>query len=331
MDEEARQEAARRSKKFNAAFLLSQEKSRKQQEIEVAQESLAERRRLAKDAAEFERSQRKEAWRARKAGRALRDSRREQVKSKGEARLAALASAKQEELLEVERIRQLDRAEAWKKEQAKREAREKNRLNKEDNRRLILMKVAEREENLREEHRMQMEYSAKMDADEEKKRVDTQKVLDRKTNINERMSAIYDRFKAQEDSVEVRADEEQRIEMQTDSRRAQEKEMKRVQLLKEQTRFLQKQQEALQHRLAQERLEDLTDAAEMKRLNRQARLEEKEHKRQLREEAIRIQSLLKMQIAEKASNQRASGAMTGAEKLLNRPLLCSAAVTMGLA
>lgn len=44
------------------------------------------------------------------------------------------------------------------------------------------------------------------------------------------MSAIYDRFKAQEDSVEKRVDEEQRIEMETDARRAQEKEMKRVQV-----------------------------------------------------------------------------------------------------
>lgn len=43
----------------------------------------------------------------------------------------------------VEKIRELDRAEAWGKEQAKREAREKNRLNKEENRRLILMKAAE--------------------------------------------------------------------------------------------------------------------------------------------------------------------------------------------
>lgn len=44
------------------------------------------------------------------------------------------------------------------------------------------------------------------------------------------MSAIYDRFKAQEDSVEKRVDEEQRIEQETDARRAQEKEMKRVQV-----------------------------------------------------------------------------------------------------
>ena len=50
------------------------------------------------------------------------------------------------------------------------------------------------------------------------------------TKINERMSAIYDRFKAQEDSVEKRVDEEQRIEQETDARRAQEKEMKRVQV-----------------------------------------------------------------------------------------------------
>lgn len=44
------------------------------------------------------------------------------------------------------------------------------------------------------------------------------------------MSAIYDRFKAQEDSVEKRVDAEQRMEMETDARRAQEKEMKRVQV-----------------------------------------------------------------------------------------------------
>lgn len=43
------------------------------------------------------------------------------------------------------------------------------------------------------------------------------------------MTKIYDRFKAQEDSVEKRVDEEQRMEMETDARRAQEKEMKRVQ------------------------------------------------------------------------------------------------------
>lgn len=49
------------------------------------------------------------------------------------------------------------------------------------------------------------------------------------TRINERMTKIYDRFKAQEDSVEKRVDEEQRIEMETGARRAQEKEMKRVQ------------------------------------------------------------------------------------------------------
>lgn len=45
----------------------------------------------------------------------------------------------------VEKTRALDRAEAWEKEQAKREAREKNRLNKEENNRLILMKAAERQ------------------------------------------------------------------------------------------------------------------------------------------------------------------------------------------
>lgn len=45
----------------------------------------------------------------------------------------------------VEKNRELDRAEAWEKEQAKREEREKNRLNKEDNSRLMLMKAAERQ------------------------------------------------------------------------------------------------------------------------------------------------------------------------------------------
>lgn len=58
---------------------MSQEKTRQQKEMEVARESVAERRRLVEDAAVFERDQTKEAWRARKAGRALRDSRREQV------------------------------------------------------------------------------------------------------------------------------------------------------------------------------------------------------------------------------------------------------------
>lgn len=45
----------------------------------------------------------------------------------------------------MEKIKALDRAEAWHKEQARREAREKNRLNKEENDRLILLKAAERQ------------------------------------------------------------------------------------------------------------------------------------------------------------------------------------------
>lgn len=50
------------------------------------------------------------------------------------------------------------------------------------------------------------------------------------------MSKIYDRFKAQEDSVEKRVDEEQRMEMETGARRAQEKEIKRVQVSLQQFR-----------------------------------------------------------------------------------------------
>lgn len=67
-----------------------------------------------------------------------------------------------------------------------------------------------------------------------------------------------------------------------------------LQLLEEQARLLQKQKGALNRRLADERREGLADAAEMKRLNRQARLEEKENKRKLREEAIRMQRYMGM-------------------------------------
>jgi len=47
--------------------------------------------------------------------------------------------------VQVEKIRALDRAEAWVKEQTRRDAREKNRLNKEENKRLILLKAAEQQ------------------------------------------------------------------------------------------------------------------------------------------------------------------------------------------
>ncbi len=47
--------------------------------------------------------------------------------------------------VQVEKIRAQDRAEAWVKEQARRDAREKNRLNKEENKRLILLKAAEQQ------------------------------------------------------------------------------------------------------------------------------------------------------------------------------------------
>lgn len=63
----------------------------------------------------------------------------------------------------------------------------------------------------------------------------------------------------------------------------------RLQLLAEQSLFLKNQNEALHRRLAEERREGLADAAEMKRLNRQARLEENATKRKLREKAIRMQ------------------------------------------
>lgn len=65
--------------------------------------------------------------------------------------------------------------------------------------------------------------------------------------------------------------------------------VRRLQLLAEQSLFLQNQNEALHRRLAEERREGLADAAEMKRLNRQARLEENATKRKLREKAIRMQ------------------------------------------
>lgn len=45
----------------------------------------------------------------------------------------------------VEKIKALDRAEAWDKEKARREAREKDRLNREENDRLILLKATERQ------------------------------------------------------------------------------------------------------------------------------------------------------------------------------------------
>lgn len=51
---------------------------------------------------------------------------------------------------------------------------------------------------------------------------------DKQTKINERMTKIYDRFKAQEDWTEKRVEAEQQLEMEMDARCAQEKEMKRV-------------------------------------------------------------------------------------------------------
>lgn len=195
-------------------------------------------------------------------------------------------------------------------------------------------------------------------------------ICDKQTKINERMTKIYDRFKAQEDCTEKRVEAEQQLEMETDARCAQEKEMKRVhvskqiyrvhsdtttssttkprmehgvqqqytspararrcrcvqtnlfqcrsarlsgdssrptaptsvalprhyfffvmtlQLLREQTQFL-RQQERLRHRrLAEERREGLADAAEMKRSNREAYLQEKANQQRLRAEALRAQ------------------------------------------
>lgn len=62
-----------------------------------------------------------------------------------------------------------------------------------------------------------------------------------------------------------------------------------LQLLREQTQFL-RQQERLRHRrLAEERREGLADAAEMKRSNREAYLQEKANQQELRAEAVRAQ------------------------------------------
>lgn len=68
---------------FNAAFLHSQKQSRRQKEVEAAQENVAEGRRLAQDVAAAERCKKKESWLARRAGRDLRDSRRAQVEVRG--------------------------------------------------------------------------------------------------------------------------------------------------------------------------------------------------------------------------------------------------------
>lgn len=50
------------------------------------------------------------------------------------------------------------------------------------------------------------------------------------TEINQRMTAIYDRFKAEEDCLERRAEEEQKQELRTADRRGREKEAKRAQV-----------------------------------------------------------------------------------------------------
>lgn len=166
----------------------------------------------------------------------------------------------------MERIHELDRTDAWEKEQTKREAREKNRLNRLENARLISVKRAEREVrqcdpaidyhmccvetltlvhtgttkgqfiavleisddtggpsanghlspavyhefvvqlrdispsrelappelqgNLREEKRMQLEYTAKMDAEEERKLEETRKMQDRQVDVTQRPCAL---------------------------------------------------------------------------------------------------------------------------------------------
>lgn len=73
------------------------------------------------------------------------------------------------------------------------------------------------------------------------------------------------------------------------------------QLLKEQTRFLQNQERLLHRRLAEERREDLAEAAEIKRLNRQARQEEAKAQIKRREENVRIQRYLLTPQSEKPS------------------------------
>ncbi|CAN0340272.1 unnamed protein product [Ectocarpus sp. 8 AP-2014] len=162
----------------------------------------------------------------------------------------------------------------------------------------------------------------------------TTNTRDKQTKINERMTKIYDRFKAQEDCTEKRVEAEQQLEMETDARRAQEKEMKRVHLLREQTHFLRQQERLRHHRLAEERREGLADAVEMKRRNREAYLQEKANQQRIRAEALRAQRLLQLQIADKAKAralQQASGGLTAEERALNRTLLGRAAVTLGFA
>lgn len=52
---------------------------------------------------------------------------------------------KTQNINKVEKLRALERAEAWTREQARREARANNRLNREENHRLISAKTAERQ------------------------------------------------------------------------------------------------------------------------------------------------------------------------------------------
>lgn len=71
--------AKRPEKTFNAAFLTSQEKERKRKEIEAARESVADGLRLAKDAEESLRLEKKKIMEGRKASQELKESRRAQV------------------------------------------------------------------------------------------------------------------------------------------------------------------------------------------------------------------------------------------------------------
>lgn len=62
-----------------------------------------------------------------------------------------------------------------------------------------------------------------------------------------------------------------------------------LQLLREQTQFLRQQERLRYHRLAEERREGLADAAEIKRSNREAFLQEKANQQRIRAETLRAQ------------------------------------------
>lgn len=81
-------------------------------ELQSAREAMEDRRRLVRNAEQFEQSNREEVRRARWAARELRDARRVQVEEREASRRKARVLQMEEEILEVERLTALDRAEA---------------------------------------------------------------------------------------------------------------------------------------------------------------------------------------------------------------------------